>query len=67
LAEDKVPELRGRENGSDLECFVKKQRLIFSEFIKEYFLDEIPVTLFVGDRKVSLVSYKVMDVLARKF
>jgi hypothetical protein len=46
---------------------VKKQRLFFSEFIKEYFLDEVPVTLFVGDKKMSLVSYKVKFILFRKY
>ncbi len=38
---------------------VKKQKLILSEFMKEYFLDEVPISLLVGDKRVNVASYKV--------
>lgn len=43
-----APELKPKDNGNDLECQVKKQKLVFSEFIKEYFLEEAPISLFLG-------------------
>jgi hypothetical protein len=64
--EDKTLELRDRDNGTDFECIVKKQKLIFSEFIPEYFLEEAPIMLYVGGRRVNLISYKVKKLLCRK-